>query len=100
MQTYALKPFDPTIIPIDQEVNAVRDHIREFVKVECTLVGDVGSLDANREPLRLQLLILGGTWVATQPVQAAAMCSYLPERTWWASSCALKPVSRACQIVK
>ena len=38
VQGYALKPLDPTIVATDQEMHAVRDHIREFVKVERALV--------------------------------------------------------------
>ena len=68
---HALETPDPAIVAIDQEMHAVRDHIREFVKVERALVGDDGSLGADRKPLRPHVLV-GGTWVATQAVQATA----------------------------
>jgi hypothetical protein len=38
VQGYARRPPDPTIVAIDREMHAVRDHIREFVKVERALV--------------------------------------------------------------
>jgi len=41
------------------------------VKVKCALVGDDGSLGADREPLRSYLLVTRAGIVA-QPIQAAA----------------------------
>ncbi|MDX6610621.1 MAG: hypothetical protein QOF85_2546 [Solirubrobacterales bacterium] len=51
-------------------MNAVRDHIREFVKVDRALVSDDGSLGTDRKPL-LPHLLVGRARVATQAVQAA-----------------------------
>lgn len=41
------------------------------MKVERALVGDDGSLSPNSKPLRPHVLV-GGAWIAAQPVQTAA----------------------------
>ena len=70
VQGHPLTPPDTTVIAIDEEMHAVRDHIREFVKVQRALVGDDGSLGPDGKPLRTHVL-LRGTRIAAQPVQAA-----------------------------
>src|SRR5918994_4070366 len=79
-------------------MDAVRDHIREFVKVERALVGDDGALGAHRKPLRPHVLV-GRAGVATQPVQTAANVLVSPganvvgEQLWTEASFAGLPRS-------
>jgi len=44
-------------------MHAVRDHIRELVKVERALMGDDGSLGVDRKPL-FPYLLVRRAWVA------------------------------------
>lgn len=70
LQGYALKPPDPTIVAIDQQMDGVRNDIRQVVEVERALVGDDGSLGADRKALHSHLL-MARTRIATKTVQTA-----------------------------